>query len=114
MRFAVLAAGVVTTLAACSSSYVDRRDPISPTLGNAVRSNIALHTDDFWSRQAFDPNIPMRGARAVNVVRSYDTAANTASGGGGSGGGNCANPGDTAADGSQCGGRAASVRPGGR
>ncbi|WP_416667877.1 hypothetical protein [Egbenema bharatensis] len=35
-------------------------------------------------------------------------------GGGSSGGGNCNTPGDTAADGSRCGGRAASERPGGR
>ena len=36
------------------------------------------------------------------------------SGGGDSGGGNCGSPSDTASDGSSCGGRASSVKPGGR
>jgi hypothetical protein len=62
---------LATTLVACEN-YAARRDTISSSAGNAVRSNIALHTDDFWPRQSYDPTVPMRGTRAVNNVRAYD------------------------------------------
>jgi hypothetical protein len=65
------AGALVTTLAACET-YTARRDAISSNAGDAVRSNIALHTDDFWPRQSFDRNVPMRGTRAVNNLRAYD------------------------------------------
>jgi hypothetical protein len=47
-------------------------------------------------------------------MRSGEGGGGSRGGGGGSGGGNCNTPGDTAADGSRCGGRAASERAGGR
>lgn len=65
------AGALLTSLAACET-YAARRDTISSNAGDAVRSNIALHTEDFWPRQSFDPNIPMRGARAVANTRAYD------------------------------------------
>jgi hypothetical protein len=70
VRLAV-AGALVTTLAACES-YLARRDTIDMSAGNAVRSNVALHTDDFWPRQSFDRNVPMRGTRAVANTQAYD------------------------------------------
>jgi ABC-type uncharacterized transport system auxiliary subunit len=79
-------AGVlVTTLAACDH-YLSRRDTIDMSAGSAVRSNVAIHTDDFWPRQSFDRDVPTRGTRAVAVTRAYDAqtvgAAAAPSGGG--------------------------------
>ncbi len=70
IRLATLGA-LVFTLAACEN-YIARRDTISSSTGNAIRSNVALHTDNFWPRQAFDRNVPMEGTRAVANTRAYD------------------------------------------
>ncbi|MDG4903215.1 hypothetical protein P9279_22145 [Mesorhizobium sp. WSM4962] len=71
-----------------------------------------LQTVDPFNPNSNNTKIEGDGQRSVAVIQRYRNGPQSGAGSGGYQG-NCATPGDTAADGSSCGGRAASVRPGG-
>ena len=59
-----------TSLAGCET-YGERRDTMTIGAGDSVRANIAMHTDDFWPRQAFNRDLTFDGERATRNVRAY-------------------------------------------
>jgi hypothetical protein len=58
-------------LAGCSE-YVERRESLTQTSGEAVARNLLVHTIDPWPIEAFDPRITSSGARMQRVVRKYE------------------------------------------
>ncbi|WP_292451245.1 hypothetical protein [Mesorhizobium sp.] len=98
-------------LSGCAADYLNNYDTATLASGDANNTNRLLQTVDPFNPNSNNTKIEGDGQRAVAVVSQYK--AGPSGGGGGSYQGNCATPGDTAADGSNCGGRAASARPGG-
>ena len=62
----------MTTIAACSNDALDRRDKIELSSGNAPRANVTMQVDKVWPRNVNDTDIPINGARSVNVITNYN------------------------------------------
>src|SRR3712207_2200605 len=73
---AALGAGLLA-LAACGCAfaddydYLDRRDTISSSAGNANASNFATQTIDPWPRYAKDTRSHLEGNRAAVAIKRY-------------------------------------------
>jgi hypothetical protein len=68
---------LVLALGACSE-YLDRRDTILLGAGDAVQSNIVVHTIDPWpaaARRVFEPTNGDRLVRAVERYRNTQSGA---------------------------------------
>lgn len=101
--------GTALLLTGCAD-YMNHRDTITFGAGNAMEANKAIHVVNPFNPQSYNTKIYADGRRTAQVMRTY----NGGQGGGQSSyGGNCLNPGNTASDGSNCGLRAATARPGG-
>lgn len=63
------------TLAGCADAdlYLDRRDTITLSAGDAVASNIIVQTVDPWPRVAGNRNIPGNGDRMQAAGERYRT-----------------------------------------
>lgn len=59
-------------LGACSS-YLDRNDFASPSLGDAVARNAAIHVIDPWPAHARNTRIVHDGARLQPAIERYRT-----------------------------------------
>jgi hypothetical protein len=70
-----LAAALVAGLAACSE-YMDRKDTIDFSAGDAVHTNLVTHMVDPWPVHARNKNIPMHGERAARATERYRCYAN--------------------------------------
>jgi type IV pilus biogenesis protein CpaD/CtpE len=69
-RILVMASAVLW-LAGCE--YLDRRETVSLHAGNAVASNLAVHTIDPWPYEAANQQIPGDGRRAATIMERYRT-----------------------------------------
>ena len=65
-------ATVLAVLGGCSE-YLDRRDPIARSGGNAVATNIVTHMVDPWPRESANRNIAFNGARIESAFERYRT-----------------------------------------
>lgn len=101
--------GLACLLLSGCADYMNHRDTITFGAGNAMEANKAIHVVNPFNPQSYNTKIYADGRRTARVMSTY----NGAKVGGGQYGGNCLNATDTAADGSNCGGRAAMERPGG-
>ncbi|RWB66578.1 hypothetical protein [Mesorhizobium sp.] len=99
---------VAASLSGCAADYLNNYDTTTLAAGDANHTNLLLQTVDPFNPNSNNTHIEGDGARAVGVVAGYKNGS-----GGGGYSGNCAVPTDKASDNSTCGGRAASVRPGG-
>jgi ABC-type oligopeptide transport system substrate-binding subunit len=54
-------------LAGCNE-YLDRREGITATGGDAVRANIATHVANPWQPGANDANLVLRADRLVEII----------------------------------------------
>lgn len=106
IRLAVAALAALSLSACATYDTLSNSDAISPGFGNAVKSNIVLHTMNPHNRNSY--NVSGLGADGVVVP-----ALSGSSGSGRTQGGPCMTPDDIARDGSRCGDRAASEKPGG-
>jgi len=66
------ALGTLITLAGCSE-YLDRRDTIALSGGNAVATNEVSQMVDPWPRASADKNIGFNGAKMESAVERYRT-----------------------------------------
>lgn len=109
MRLYMSVALSAVLLSGCAADYLNNYDSVTLAAGDANRTNSLLQTVDPLNPNSQNTRIESDGARVVGVVQAYR------SGGAGAGAyqGNCGTPGDKAKDGSNCGGRAASEKPGG-
>jgi hypothetical protein len=69
MRMLALAT-VLAVLCGCSE-YLDRRDTIAKSGGNAVATNIVTHMVDPWPRASANRNIAFNGARIESAFERY-------------------------------------------
>lgn len=99
-----------------TGSYGIRRDYSSSTPGNVVRSGgVPISNQSPYDSAERSRNRPSIFEQDFGSgLTPYDSGRSSGGIGSSSGGGNCNNPNDIAADGSRCGGRASSVRRGGR
>lgn len=94
------------------ADYMNHRDTITFGAGNAMEANKGIHIRDPLNPQSENTTIYADGRHVAAVMSDYygtpiarvPTPYQ----------GNCETPEDVAADGSRCGNRAASVRPGGQ
>lgn len=68
------------------SEYLDRKNTIAFSAGNAVQTNIITHVPDPWPVHARNKNIAFDGERMQRAVERY--RCGPVAGGGASGGGN--------------------------
>jgi hypothetical protein len=57
-------------LSSCNQ-YLERKESVTMSAGDAVAANEAVQTIDPWPRYSQDTNIPMDGVKAVFAVRKY-------------------------------------------
>ena len=60
----------LATLGGCSE-YLDRRDPIAKSGGNAVATNVVTHMVDPWPRASANRNIAFNGVRIESAFERY-------------------------------------------
>jgi hypothetical protein len=65
-------ATVLAVLGGCSE-YLDRRDPIARSGGNAVATNVVTHMVDPWPRESANRNIAFNGVRIEGAFERYRT-----------------------------------------
>jgi hypothetical protein len=65
-------AAVLATLAGCSE-YLDHRETIALSAGNAVATNKVTHMVDPWPRASANRNIAFNGAKMETAVERYRT-----------------------------------------
>ena len=65
-------ATVLAVLGGCSE-YLDRRDPIARSGGNAVATNVVTHMVDPWPRESANRNIAFNGAKMQTAMERYRT-----------------------------------------
>lgn len=99
--------GLLCLLLSGCADYMNHRDTITFGAGNAMEANKAIHVVNPLNPQSYNTKIYADGKRTAQVMRTYSGTQ------GGGYDGTCLNQGDTATDGSRCGGRAAMERPGG-
>jgi len=68
---ALVCAGSLT--AGCSDIYYARRETITLSAGDAVATNIATQTIDFWPLAAGNQNLVTDGHKAQGAVERYRT-----------------------------------------
>jgi len=70
---AVAAFGVAAWLAGCSDIYLDRREPIALSGGDAIAANEATQMVDPWPPSAGNKNIAFNGQKMQVAVERYRT-----------------------------------------
>jgi len=63
---------VLAVLGGCSE-YIDRRDTIALSGGNAVSTNVVTHMVDPWPRESANRNIAFNGAKIESGFERYRT-----------------------------------------
>ena len=62
-----------TALSGCSDIYLDRRETISLSAGDAMRSNQVVHMVDPWPAHSANKNIAFDGQKMQSAVERYRT-----------------------------------------
>jgi len=70
---AVAGATLGAMLGGCSDLYMDRRDQVGPSAGDALRANMAMQTPDPWPAHSGNTNIAFNGQRMQTAVERYRT-----------------------------------------
>lgn len=70
---ACMAFAAAAALGGCSDIYYDHRDTVSLGAGDAVATNVATHTVDFWPRAAGERNITSDGQKMQSAAERYRT-----------------------------------------
>lgn len=65
-------AGLLTTVGGCSE-YLDRRDPIALSAGNAIATDVVTHMVDPWPPASANRNIAFNGAKMETAQERYRT-----------------------------------------
>ena len=73
IKLAGLVLIVATTQAGCSDIYLDRRDTIELSAGDALHSNQVTHMVDPWPAHSANKNIAFNGQKMQSAVERYRT-----------------------------------------
>jgi hypothetical protein len=75
---AIAALGLAVLLGGCSADmYLDRRDTVSFSAGDAKAANAVTHMVDPWPRKSGDKNIAFNGERMQSAAERYRTGKTT-------------------------------------
>ena len=69
---------LLAVLGGCSGYYLDRRDTIALSGGNAVATNVVTQMVDPWPRESANHNIAFNGPRMEGAFERYRTNRVTA------------------------------------
>jgi hypothetical protein len=69
----VAGAALSAMLGGCSDLYMDRRDEIHFSAGDAIAANNAMQTNDPWPAHSGNTNIAFNGQRMQTAVERYRT-----------------------------------------
>ena len=83
-RTALAVALATSSLTACAE-YMDRKNTIAFSAGNAVQTNVVTHVPDPWPVHSANKNIAFSGERMARAVRCYQLGPKEESSGGGGG-----------------------------
>ena len=70
---AVAGAALGAMLGGCSDLYMDRRDQIGPSAGDAIAANQAMQTNDPWPAHSGNTNLAFNGQKMQSAVERYRT-----------------------------------------
>jgi hypothetical protein len=70
---AMAALALGATLSGCSEAYLDRRDSVALSAGDAVAANEVAQMIDPWPRQSGNTNIATNGQRMQSAIERYRT-----------------------------------------
>jgi hypothetical protein len=70
---AVAATALGAMLAGCSDLYMDRRDQIGLSSGDATAANMAMQTNDPWPAHSGNTNLAFNGQRMQTAAERYRT-----------------------------------------
>lgn len=73
IKLATIALIAATALAGCSDMYLDRRESISLSVGDAVATNKVTHMVDPWPAHSADRNIAFNGEKMQSAIERYRT-----------------------------------------
>ena len=90
-RAAIVCAVAATSLVGCAE-YLDRKDTIAFSAGNAVQTNIVTHVVDPWPATSRNKNFAVNGQRMQRAVENYRCGRIATSSGDGDGGGGESSP----------------------
>jgi hypothetical protein len=76
-KLSVTAVLLATTLAGCSDLYWDRRDTVAFYSGDAVATNVAVHTIDPWPPAAGKKRLTTNGELMQRAAERYRTNKTT-------------------------------------
>lgn len=107
MNKLLICCGAAALLSGCAD-YLNHRDTITFGAGNAMEANKAIHIAQPFNPQSQNTRIYADGRRVGRVMTEYN--GGPIQSGQQPYSGNCPTEEDIAADGSRCGGRAASVQ----
>ena len=74
----VLALATALAILGGCSEYLDRRETIARSGGNAVATNVVTHMVDPWPRESANRNIAFNGAKIEGAFERYRTNRVTA------------------------------------
>ena len=88
VRAALISTIAVSSLIGCAE-YVDRKNTIAFSAGNAVQTNIVTHVTDPWPPSSRNKNFAVNGQRMQRAIENYRCGRipGGTSGGNGDGGG---------------------------
>jgi hypothetical protein len=69
----VAGAALSAVLGGCSDLYMDRRDAVNLSAGDAIAANNAMQTNDPWPAHSGNTNIAFNGQRMQTAVERYRT-----------------------------------------
>jgi len=69
----VAGAALSAMLGGCSELYMDRRDQIGLSAGDAIAANNAMQTNDPWPAHSGNTNIAFNGQKMQTAVERYRT-----------------------------------------
>jgi hypothetical protein len=70
---AVAGAALGAMLGGCSDLYMDRRDQVRLSAGDAIAANQAMQTNDPWPAHSGNTNIAFNGQKMQTAVERYRT-----------------------------------------
>ena len=68
-----IALAVLLTAVSGCSEYLDRRDSVAASGGNAVATNVVTQMVDPWPRESANRNIAFNGAKMQTAIERYRT-----------------------------------------
>jgi hypothetical protein len=69
----VASAALGSMLGGCSDLYMDRRDKIGPSAGDAIAINQAMQTNDPWPAHSGNSKLAFNGQKIQSAVERYRT-----------------------------------------